>query len=506
MNKFRFCVTITLLSSNLLQIATVNLSDAIFKPLSLALAVSEVVDKDFSTGVKTTNLITPDRQNYKIASESLLTLNFATIKTAFRQDSASKLSTIYGRRKRYVILAIENFEQFLEIHSRMFPTFFRFSGLYLVVLVNGAIREIQEIFKFLWRIQVYNVNIMFDVNGTILIETFMPFKATNCNDTSPVLIDTFKNGKFLHNQKKLFPDKMKNLQNCPIRVSLSNSSEPFIIVKYLEDGSHHISGHDYDLIVSLSKALNFKINVTFIGDVGHVFENGSAKGPLKVLMDGDADFSVSGWYIKQNRLKFFDATNTYISGEIKFVIPPKRDLSAIEKLVFPFTPPSWIMVSTCLLVGLLLIFTVKRRSKSIQSFIFGAGIKKNYLNMYIAFIGGTQQILPKTNFARYLLMLFLMYSLVIRTLYQGSYYQLMQSGKHHNVVSSIDEMIQKNFIFYIAVGIVDLFQGHEALSKRFWFLKFFFIAKIICRNIPEFLRFNKSRGHSTCTRYKVILH
>lgn len=221
------------------------------------------------------------------------------------------------------------------------------------------------------------------------------------------------------------------------------------------------------MIDTLSKAINFKINYTFIGDVGYIFDNGSGQGPLKALMDNKADFSVSGWYIKQNRLKFFEPTSTYISGEIKFVIPPAGQLGTFEKLVFPFTPPSWILVSSCFSIALLLIFTIKRRSYSVQSFVFGTGVRRNYMNLYIGCIGGTQQILPKRNFARFLLMVFLMYSLVIRTLYQGSYYQLVQSSKQYGEVKSIDEMVQKGFTFYIALGIVDLFQGHQALSKRF---------------------------------------
>lgn len=440
---------------------------------NLALAVSKVVDKDFTTGVKTMNLILPEHSvNSKLKdfSENLLSKSFPSLKAVYRQESSTKLTTIVGRRKRYVIIAIEHFEHFSEIYSKMLPRYFRFSGLYLIVLLQGAFVEIQEIFGLLWKLQIYNANVMFaDELGTVFVQTFMPFKSFNCSDTSPKLLDKFVGGKFLKGTRNFFPEKMKNLSNCPVRISVSNTTEPFVITRYSEHSGYNISGLDVSLIDTLSASMNFKVNYSFIGDVGHLLENGTGIGPLKALMDDKADISVSGWLVKASRAKFFDSSSTYTSGEIKFLVPPVGDLTALEKLIFPFSPSSWIMISSCFLIGMLLIFTVKRKANELQNFVFGKGVKSPFFNLYIAFIGGNQKILPRRNFARYLLMMFLMYSLVIRTLYQGSYYQLMQSSKQFDEIETIDEMIRKNFKFFVPEGIADLFQGNEEMTKRFKF-------------------------------------
>lgn len=86
---------------------------------------------------------------------------------------------------------------------------------------------------------------------------------------------------------------MKNLLECPIRVSISNNTEPAVFVKHAHNGSFHISGRDINLLKVLSDKLNFRVNFSDIRDYGNVFENGTANGPLKALIDGYADISIS---------------------------------------------------------------------------------------------------------------------------------------------------------------------------------------------------------------------
>lgn len=87
--------------------------------------------------------------------------------------------------------------------------------------------------------------------------------------------------------------------------------------------------------------------------------------------------------------------------------------------------------------------------------------------MIIGFIGGSQKILPKTNFARFLLMMFLMNSLVIRTLYQGSFYQIMQSNNQQKEAQSINEMLEKDYKILVINAVKDMLQGSDMMKTRF---------------------------------------
>lgn len=205
----------------------------------------------------------------------------------------------------------------------------------------------------------------------------------------------------------------------------------------------------------LSSTLNFRIIYTFIGPVGYLFENGTAEGPLRALLDNKADISV--WH--------FDSTIPYAGGPFIFLVPPGREFTAIEKITFPFSS-LWILIASSLLVGFIVIFTIKRKALQVQNFVFGSAIRSPYLNLITGFIGGFQNTLPARKFSRFLLVIFLLYSLVIRSLYQGTFFVNMQSNEQQKQVQSVNEMISKNFIFYAPENFADLFRGIEIMKDR----------------------------------------
>lgn len=436
----------------------------------LADSACQIIMHLTSKDVTTTNIISSgDSSNSADFKTELLSRSSQQLlsEVVFRQEVASNIVTINGRRKRFTIFIIQTFDQFSTIAGKITSTQFWFNGFYLIVLTGGKIPEFEQIFKLLWSLQIYNVNIIYEeaMQG-VSVTSFIPFSSKICGNTKPVQVDKFHDGKFVNSVENLFPDKMKNLHNCPIRVSTSNGSRPAVFAELSPNGTYELSGRDINLVSTLSKYLNFKIEFTFVGHQGFLYENGSAYGPMRSLLDDEADLSVANWLLKLNRLSFVHSTDSYFNEPIIFIIPTGRELTAFEKLVFPFTYPVWILVSACLLIGCLVIHVISHQKKIFQNFVFGSNVKNPVLNLFNAFIGGSQKVLPKRNFARFLLMMFLMYSLVVRTLYQGLFFHLLQSNKKHGKVQSIDEMVKKDFKFYVYSVEADLFQGIEAIQSR----------------------------------------
>lgn len=259
---------------------------------------------------------------------------------------------------------------------------------------------------------------------------------------------------------------MKNLHKCSVKVSISNEQAPYVIVKSLPNGSYALSGGEISLLTALSNSLNFTLDFASIGPEGYFYANGTAAGPMKALLDGVVDISVSNWWLKEHRSKFFDYTNPFTTDPVILLVPPGRDFNAFEKIVLPFSFSLWLLIFLCFLVGFSIILTIKLRFTTAQSFFFGEGVKNPYLNMFNGLLGGTQKIVPKRNFARFILMMFLIYALVIRSLYQGSFYMLIKSNMRHDVVQTINEMIEKDFKFYTYVGNFDVFSGTEYIKSR----------------------------------------
>jgi hypothetical protein len=262
----------------------------------LVFAVKNVLENVWKK--ETANLIIPKvDSNFLIKDfqQEFLSESFSSAKIVFRQEVAGKISLNVNRKKLRSIFVIETFEDFMEIYEKLILSKqFKFSGFFIIVMINGEIKEIEEIFSLLWQLQIFNVNAMFEnENGEILVKTTLPFSRGNCNSTKPILINRFKNGKFENGIENFFPEKMKNLHGCEVKVTVSNESKPLVNVEYFDNGKFELSGQDIDLIKTISKSLNFKINRTFISGDGFFMENGFAKGPLKAILIGTADLSIS---------------------------------------------------------------------------------------------------------------------------------------------------------------------------------------------------------------------
>lgn len=435
-------------------------------------SIDLIIGQKLSVLAETVNIISPEPSSciFRDFKDDLLSSTFKSTSVLFRQGimSAIKIDKRRGL-KRCSIFLIESFTDFVGIYTKVSNEFFKPNGFYLVVLISGIIPEIDKIFELMLEKQMFNVEAVFeDEDHRVVFKSFMPFKAGSCNQVKPIItkaVDPSTNS-LSSEVKKIFPNKLRNLHGCPIRISISNDSEPFIFATRLNNGSYKLSGGDITLINALAENLNFKINYTYIGPEGVFFDNGTTYGPLKALKDGYADLSVSNWWLTPKRLDYFDSTGPYIIEPILLLVPPGQYFTTIEKLLFPFSLVSWISISICFIVGFLVIWIAKCQPRSIQNFVFGTGVRYPFLNMFIGCIGGTQRVLPRRNFARVLLMIFLLFSLVIRTLYQASFYQLLRSNQQHNPILTIDDVIKQEFKFYTSQQTYQIYQVSEAIKSR----------------------------------------
>lgn len=387
-------------------------------------------------------------------------------KLSVRIETSSKLHVFKKRQRNFTIFLLNSLESFEILHSKILPNRFKLDGFFVFVYLAGQFQGHQRVFEEMWKIGCSNViSIFASENGNVEVQTFLPFQEGKCFDTSPVAINTFSEGKF--RSSKFFPKKLRDLHECPVRVSTSNNSEPFIFAELNENGSTHLSGRDIDLVRALSEALNFRINFTYHGFEGYFFENGSAQGTLQQLLNGNADLAVADLWLKSNRLPYFSSTESYVAEHLVFLISAGEEFRSFEKFILPLSGGTWLLVIACFVIAMALIFVINHQSTCCQTFMFGSGVRYPYLNVLIGFVGGNQRPLPKTNFARFLLMSFLLYSLVMRTVYQGSYYQLLRSNQHRAEPQSIDEMIERDFTFYIFDYIADMFRGTEKVMSRY---------------------------------------
>lgn len=109
-----------------------------------------------------------------------------------------------------------------------------------------------------------------------------------------------------------------------------------------------------------------------------------------------------------------------------------------------------------------------RSSKSVYNFIIGKDIKAPFNNLFAVVYGISVMKLPNRNFARFILMVFIVYCLVLRTVYQGRIYNNMKSNQRKPDLASIDEIMEKKYEFYL----------YETLASRAKNYKFYEMRKV----------------------------
>lgn len=427
---------------------------------NLVNAVNEIIVKSLLQSFTTVNLVKPEKESRYVDDLMNGILTSGDENFMVRLDSIDNIQFMKSRKKKNNIILLDGIETFRQLDRIIDPNVFYFQGSFLLVLINGKLDEIEEIFSTFWKKNIFNVNVIFQTADSIHVMTFLPFDGSRCGSTTPKTINVYQNGSFRHGVDSIYPDKFVNLRGCPLKVSTFEDIMS-VTSKQTADGSFEITGFDIDLLSELSKILNFKTTIKLVDDPQPAWavKNIRLEVVLRDAANGNSDVAIGALHWQYQRLQIADSSIAYLSFPAVFVISPGRQLSNFEKLLRPFDSVIWILLSIMLLIALLVVFILNFKLKKLRLIIFGSGTQHPVTNILIGFCGGTQPNLPKQSFPRFLLMMLLIFFLVIRNSYQGSLYKFLQSDSHQRDVQTIDEMIEQEFDLYIYNSQLVMFEN-----------------------------------------------
>jgi hypothetical protein len=112
----------------------------------------------------------------------------------------------------------------------------------------------------------------------------------------------------------------------------------------------------------------------------------------------------------------------------------------------------WISIAITFGVGLIIIQIVNVCCDEIQNLVFGEDVRYPTLNFFRVIFGIGQTRLPLRSFPRFLLMMFLILCLILRTCHQSMLYELMQKDLRRAEIETIEEAINKGYTFYLETG------------------------------------------------------
>jgi hypothetical protein len=112
--------------------------------------------------------------------------------------------------------------------------------------------------------------------------------------------------------------------------------------------------------------------------------------------------------------------------EMTYIISLGETYTSYEKFYLPFDLETWICCGIFFGGAFLIIFIInKTKNRQIQQIVYGSRVQSPAMNVLIAFFGQSQNVLPSRSFARFILMMFIIFCLIIRTGYQGVQFNLM---------------------------------------------------------------------------------
>lgn len=164
--------------------------------------------------------------------------------------------------------------------------------------------------------------------------------------------------------------------------------------------------------------------------------------------------------------RILSSTLAYSYDTIILVVPNSNPYSAFEILFMPFTLPTWILISVTLGITVTVIAVLKRTKRQYYEFVLGTNKKSPYLNLLLILITGRAINEPRGNFARFVLMLWIMACFVLQTVYQGQLYNFMKINKMKPSVRNIDELIRKDIsIKLIEENFISFLKFDKRLEK-----------------------------------------
>jgi len=273
-----------------------------------------------------------------------------------------------------------------------------------------------------------------------------------CRKLHKTTINRFEKDK-MEWESKLKPLKLQmNLNGCTISNDLTKeegvtfdlSGNESDVAQYLNQKRY--SGYSIDILNEIASFGNFK---------WHFYRDAKPQTEAEIK-DFESIASTLKRLSERNikRLSFM-MMNSHIKAplvyrQFYFMIPRGELYSEWEKLFLAFDIVTWCLIIFTFVIAFVAINIINCfASQSARNFIYGKDVKTPSINVLIAFFGLGQTILPTRSFARFLLMLWIIWSLIFRTCYQGKLFEYLSGDGRKPQIQSIGEMLDRNYSYFV---------------------------------------------------------
>lgn len=357
------------------------------------------------------------------------------------QRSSWDIETLKIRVTESAIITFDTVENFKEFNrkavlSNLHPKTFQFFvycidsrsiGKQLMVVKDT------EILRFLY--------FVVEEQDSIKLMTFAWFTLQQCNLPQLTTVNVFDKRYKKWNSGVMEIEKFKNFEGCPLIFGIPSQGKPSRCD--VRRGSVKCDGYNVQIIRDMSKTLNFLIKFVPYNQRtrSYLFDD----SPVELLVQQVKTSAI----LPRSKIV---STLPYVFQDYRIAVPPGEDYTGYEKLLLPFDEFTWIMIAATFLASSLTIVVLNFTSQKFRNLVFGKNVKTPTLNVAAIFFGIAQLKLPSRNFPRFLVMVFILYTLIIRTAWQSKNFEFCQGDFAKPGVTSINQIIQKNYPLYLPDG------------------------------------------------------
>lgn len=172
---------------------------------------------------------------------------------------------------------------------------------------------------------------------------------------------------------------------------------------------------------------------------------------LLQISSREANVSLGGIIVAASRAEIFSMSYAYVYGSLVYAIPSGKPYSSFEKLFFPFKYIIWSCICALFVIATILLVALKCFPKKMRNFLLGKSNNMPLFNMYNICLGGTVSMrdIPLRNFARTLLLIWLLATLVLRNAYQGKLFDNLRSHQRAAPYFNLDELYASELKLYL---------------------------------------------------------
>ena len=279
---------------------------------------------------------------------------------------------------------------------------------------------------------------LLEQNGQISLHVMTMYTEKQCRQEQLVEINQFSSLERKWKTDKFFRPRIENFHGCKLWIDFYPtflvSEMPFLRMQKDENDAMIVEGGVFfDMLDALSTHLNF----TYI-------HGPTAPEELGVFNQrNDIDLVIT-----TNMLDIFGEKSSYpiYSTADVAVVPPGELFTSWEKLLMPFDRLTWMwLIITFVIAFLVILLIMLSKSTSVREFVIGSNVSTPTLNVIAIFMGIGQILLPQRNVSRFFFMVFILFSLIMRTAYQGKYFEFLTSDMRRKPIQTIEELKDRNF-------------------------------------------------------------